>query len=86
MELHSWHDDVLKATVVHHVNAADWKRMMTHGGGNDDDTDAGLRFGRHFAAKPAVYECLFLCNSFAACPYAFYYHICSINWEITRNN
>ena len=35
MELHSWHDDVLKATVVHHVNAADWKRMMTHGGATD---------------------------------------------------
>ena len=39
VELHSWHDDVLKATVVHHVNAADWKRMMTHGG---NDTDSGL--------------------------------------------
>jgi hypothetical protein len=27
VELHSWHDDVLKQTVVGHVKAADWKRM-----------------------------------------------------------
>ena len=40
VELHSWHDDVLKATVVHHVNAADWKRMMTIGGGSDTGEDS----------------------------------------------
>ena len=28
VEVHSWHDDVLRQAVVGHVKAAEWKRML----------------------------------------------------------